>query len=74
MRINFDFTDLDAFRVVQTTGQDLDFRGLAIAVTILETPETLTAEADFILNGVSEVGRFLSWMVKMVPQSGRRHP
>jgi trehalose 6-phosphate phosphatase len=60
-------TDLDAFRVIHIIGQDLDFRGLAIAVTGPETPETLTAEADFILNGVSEVGRFLSWMVKTVP-------
>ena len=63
-------TDLDAFRAIHTARRNLEFRGLAIGITGPETPEILTAEADFTLNGVSEVGRFLSWMVKTVPQSG----
>jgi len=65
-----EITDLDAFSAVHIARRNLEFRGLAIGVTGPETPEALIAEADFTLNGVSEVGRFLSWMVKTVPQAG----
>lgn len=65
-----EITDLDAFSAIHSASRNPDFSGLAIVVTGPETPETLSAEADFNLNGVNAVGRFLNWMVKTVPQAG----
>ena len=55
-------TDIDAFRVLHTASRDSNFQGFAIGVTSQEMPETLMAEADFTLNGVSDVERFLKWL------------
>ena len=57
-----DFTDIDAFRAIHAASQDLNFQGFAIAITSQEMHETLVAEADFTLNGINDVERFLKWM------------
>ncbi len=57
-----DLTDVDAFRAIHTACHDSDFQGFAIGITSQEMPEKLTEEADFTLNGVSEVERFLKWV------------
>ncbi len=51
-----------AFRAVRAAARDSDFQGFAIGITSLEVPEELVAEADFTLNGVSDVEHFLKWM------------
>ncbi len=55
-----DLTDIDAFRAIHTACRDLDFRGFAIGVISQEMPEKLAEEADFTLNGVDDVERFLN--------------
>ena len=62
-----DLTDIDAFKAIQTASRDLDFQGFAIGITSLEMPEELEAEADFTLNGVSDVERFLKWVSQTLP-------
>ena len=57
-----DLTDIDAFRAVHSASHDSDFQGLAIGIISQEMPEGLVAEADFTLNGVNDVERFLKWM------------
>jgi len=61
-----DLTDIDAFRAIHAACRDLDFRGFAIGVTSQEMPEKLTEEADFTLNGVNDVERFLRWLSQIV--------
>ena len=57
-----DLTDVDAFRAIHAAHHDSDFRGFAIGVISQEMPEKLTEEADFTLNGVDDVERFLKWL------------
>ena len=57
-----DLTDVDAFKAIRAASHDLDFRGFAIGIISQEMPEKLVAEADFTLNGVSDVEDFLRWM------------
>jgi len=57
-----DFTDIDAFRAINAAGQGSDFLGFAIGIISQEMSEELVTEANFTLNGVSEVERFLKWM------------
>ncbi len=57
-----DVTDIDAFRALHTASRGSKFQGFAIGVTSQEMPETLMAEADFTLNGVNDVERFLKWL------------
>jgi len=63
-----DCTDIDAFRAIHAAAHDLDFRGVAIGVVSQEIPENLVAGADFTLNGVSDVERFLKWMSQTASQ------
>jgi trehalose 6-phosphate phosphatase len=63
-----DLTDIDAFRAMHTAAHNLNFQGFAIGVTGSETPEKLAAAADFTLNGVSDVERFLKWLTQSVPR------
>lgn len=65
-----DFTDMQAFKAVHAASQERDFRGIAIAVVSEEIPENLIAEADYTLNGVSDVERFLRWLSQTASQSG----
>ena len=57
-----DLTDIDAFRAIHAACHDLDFQGFAIGVISREMPEKLAEEADFTLNGVDDVERFLKWL------------
>lgn len=52
-----DLTDVDVFTALH--GDGLPFRGLCIGVVGEETPVEVSAEADFTLNGVGDVERFL---------------
>ena len=61
-----DLTDIDAFRAIQAACHDFDFQGFAIGITGPEMPETLVTEADFTLNGVDDVERFLKWLSQIV--------
>jgi trehalose 6-phosphate phosphatase len=65
-----DFTDIDAFRTVRTISQGRGFRGFAVGVISQEIPENFIAEADFTLNGVSNVTRFLAWLSQAVAPPG----
>lgn len=57
-----DITDIYAFRAMRTATRNLDFQGFAIGITSQEMPEKLADEADFTLNGVNDVERFLKWL------------
>jgi len=63
-----DITDIDAFRVIRAASRDLDFRGFAIGIINLEAPKELETEADFTLNGVNDVERFLQWISQTLPR------
>jgi len=63
-------TDIDAFGAIHTAAHDLNFQGFAIGVSGQEMPEKLAAEADFTLNGVSDVARLLKWLTQNVPRPG----
>lgn len=65
-----DVTDIDAFRAIHDAVRRSNFQGFAIGVITPETPEKLTAEVDFTLNGVAEVERFLQWLAQTAPQPG----
>jgi trehalose-phosphatase len=54
-----DITDVDAFSAMHGK----DFKGLALGVIDKETPHEVEREADFTLNGVGDVERFLRWLV-----------
>ena len=64
-----EITDIDAFRAIHTACHALDFQGFAIGITSQEMPKELVAEADFTLNGVNDVERFLKWLSQTAPQS-----
>ena len=61
-----DLTDVDAFRAIHAACHDSDFQGFAIGITSQEMPEKLTEEADFTLDGVNDVERFLKWVSQTV--------
>ena len=61
-------TDIDAFRAIHTAAENLNFQGFAIGIIGSETPERLKLAADFTLNGVGDVERFLRWLEQSVPR------
>ena len=61
-----DVTDIDAFRAIHATSHSLDFQGFAIGIISQEMPQELVTEADFTLNGVSDVEHFFKWMCQTV--------
>lgn len=65
-----DLTDIDAFRAVHAAAHDLKFQGFAIGITSREMPERLAREADFTLDGVEDVERFLKWMAGTAGRAG----
>jgi len=65
-----DLTDVDAFRAIHAACRDLDFQGFAIGIISQEMPEKLTDEADFTLNGVDDVERFLKWLSQIAVELG----
>lgn len=60
-----DLTDLDAFRAIHGAKAP-DFDGICLGVIGKETAPLLEKEADFTLNGVSEVEHFLEWLTKVI--------
>ena len=59
-----DLTDIDIFAALHR--KELPFKGLAIGVIGEETPPQIMKEADFSLNGVSDVERFLKQVIAEV--------
>ena len=57
-----DASDLDAFRVMHQKGFS------ALGVIADETPDEVAREADFTLNGVDDVARFLRWLAGSAPE------
>lgn len=57
-----DSSDLDAFRVMHKPGF------CAVGVVADETPDEVLREAEFTLNGVPDVARFLKWLAVTVPE------
>ncbi|MFQ5879198.1 MAG: trehalose-phosphatase [Dehalococcoidia bacterium] len=62
--IGDDLTDLDAFAALRELARRVDFRGIALAVTGPETPISVLEAADFTLEGVADVARFLAWLAE----------
>jgi trehalose 6-phosphate phosphatase len=56
-----DIGDIDAFRVMHRKG----FSSLCVIAD--ETPDDVSREADFSVNGVSDVARFLKWFAGVAP-------
>jgi len=56
-----DLTDVDAFRAIRQAG----FHGVAVGVINEEAPREVDREADYTVNGVGEVERFLEWLVRV---------
>ena len=57
-----DTTDLDAFRSLRALEESEELRAVVVAVVSPEAPVELLHEADFTLNGVGDVARFLDRM------------
>lgn len=62
-----DMTDIDAFVAIHNKKKEPSFKGLALGVVDEETPSLVEKEADFTLNGVGDVERFLNWLIETVP-------
>ena len=65
--IGDDTTDGDALSALREMVSEGQVRGVGVAVLGDDTPEALLAVADYTLNGVSEVGDFLTWLDQAVP-------
>jgi len=65
-----DTTDIDAFRAIHAAYPGLNFQGFAVGIITQEASEEVVIEADFTLNGVNDVERFLKWMSQTVLQAG----
>lgn len=68
--IGDDTTDVDAMRAVREMSSIGVFVGLSVVVLHHDTPEPALRAANYSLDGVPEVGRFLSWLegaVREVP-------
>jgi trehalose 6-phosphate phosphatase len=61
MYIGDDMGDIDAFRVMHQKG----FSSLCVIAD--ETPDDVSREADYSVNGVSDVARFLKWFAGVAP-------
>jgi trehalose 6-phosphate phosphatase len=60
-----DIGDINAFRVMHQKG----FSSLCVIAD--ETPDDVSREADFSVNGVSDVARFLKWFAGVAPVLGQ---
>ena len=65
--IGDDTTDGDALSALKEMVSEGQVKGVGVAVLGDDTPEALLAAADYTLNGVSEVGDFLTWLDEAVP-------
>ena len=57
-----DTTDIDALQVLSELKEGSTLRGLGVAVVYDDSPEGLCEAADYTLDGVADVGRFLRWI------------
>lgn len=57
-----DVTDVNAFRALKTLREVGQLAGYALGVVSDEGPPAVRAEADFTLDGVPDVERFLQWL------------
>jgi trehalose 6-phosphate phosphatase len=64
-----DLTDIHAFRALHQASEESDFQGYAIGVVSAEMPSGLIQEADFTLNGITDVERFLEWLYRVISQT-----
>ncbi|MBI2862160.1 MAG: trehalose-phosphatase [Chloroflexi bacterium] len=60
-----DRTDVDAFRALHRWTCQKNGWGAAIAVANPETPREVLEEADYRLDGIADVRRFLSWLAQI---------
>ena len=65
--IGDDTTDGDALSALREMVSEGQVSGVGVAVLGEDTPEALLAAADYTLDGVSEVGAFLTWLDEAVP-------
>jgi len=65
-----DASDVQAFAAMHAQG----FHGLAVGVIGRETPQGVAEEADFTLNGVGDVERFLVWLAGAAPAPTQPRP
>ena len=65
--IGDDTTDGDALSALKEMVLEGRVSGVGVAVLGEDTPDALLAAADYTLNGVSEVGDFLTWLDESVP-------
>lgn len=65
-----DASDVEAFGAMHAQG----FHGLAVGVIGQETPPGVAEEADFTLNGVGDVERFLVWLAGTAPAPTQPRP
>ncbi len=71
--IGDDVTDIDAMRVVTTLRESGRIDGLSIGVVGPETPQAVTDESDYGVNGIEGVSDFLETLVHLVTeQPGQR--
>jgi len=61
-----DITDLNGFRALRDLREAGKLEGAALGVVSDESPADVAAEADFTLEGVPDVERFLGWMLDTV--------
>ena len=57
-----DTTDIDALEGLRGLKEDAALWGLGVAVVYDDSPDGLCEAADYTLDGVAEVGSFLSWV------------
>ena len=67
--IGDDDTDVDAFNALHSLDGEKGFQGLSIAVGGTETPSHVLSAADFHLEGVDAVARFLNWLDNRVTEA-----
>ncbi len=65
-----DATDVQAFAAMHAQR----FQGLAVGVIGTETPRGVVEEADYTLNGVGDVERFLVWLAGAAPAPTQPRP
>lgn len=69
-----DVTDLDAFRAIRELRRDGSFLGINVAVLGAEPDPGVHREADYALQDVNEVSRFLAWLVRRTVEGRSAKP
>lgn len=64
-----DVTDVDAFVALRHGVKGQPFKGLSIGVIAEEATLQVASQADLTLNGVADVERFLTWLLRFVSGS-----